>query len=152
MATLARTRTAHDDVSDTARDLRFGIPTPFPSNALVREEGELLDPLANKELRLDDDLHPHPHPLQPQLEQYDDETTLRERDALESVHRPAVSVIQHAFKRIDLSRTGRPTALHRTSSGYLRGDFERYAIRECTMDSDSSGSSTFYASVVPACA
>lgn len=68
MATLTRTSLAHSDVNDTHRDLRLGIPSPFPSNALVREEDELLDSLADEELQLDDGpgLQPSPAELEEQ--------------------------------------------------------------------------------------
>ena len=90
MATLTRTRTTHDDVADTTRDLRLGIPTPFPSNALVREEDELLDSLADEELNLDSELHPRHLP--PQHEHGDSEAASRDRDVFESVHKPLVSL------------------------------------------------------------
>ena len=92
MATLTRTRIAHDDVSDTTRDLRLGVPSPFPSNALPREEDELLDSLAGEELHLDDVLRPPPLPSPPLVsDQRRVENALRESDGLHEVQRQAVS-------------------------------------------------------------
>lgn len=49
MATLTRTREIHNDAINVSRDLRLGIPSPFPTDALVREEAGPLVELADEQ-------------------------------------------------------------------------------------------------------
>lgn len=58
MATLTRTRETHGEAINVSRDLRLGIPSPFPTDALVREEYEPSVLLAGEQVEQPPSLRP----------------------------------------------------------------------------------------------
>lgn len=84
MATLTRTRQVHDDVIDTPRDLRLGIPSPFPSTALAGGEDDLL---ADEQSQLEE--VPNLEPTIAQVQKQDDDV---EEEKPRQQDRSAVSV------------------------------------------------------------
>lgn len=124
MATLSRTRAVHSDVSDAPRDLTLGIPSPFPSNALLRERGELLHSLS------DDDVRTGERQAQERrVDVVQNDIHVEPEDAVQAereIQRPVVSMcLRLRSKRVYSRQAGGPTAFHWPGSEYLSLHLER---------------------------
>ena len=118
MATLTRTRLVDSDVADTSCDLRFGIPSPFPTDELARNRDELLTteaPLPRTELA-----------SQPPPSQEAERNSVQDVLGQTTRSNEAVSTrFRLVSQQVDLYCTGRPLAVDWTSSIHMPGHPER---------------------------
>ena len=129
MATLTRVRHVPSDAYDIPRDLRLGIPSPFPANALAREEDELLDSLADEELQLDE-APTISEPRERDIEVPPDDSRMYER--------PTVSVWLLISALAYSCSAGGPPTVNRSGTVDLPGDIERPVVGTNTLGSHSS--------------